>query len=621
MSQSDHRYGARRSLLVEKSKDHLRFFLPPTHYPQSSYRYIDHSLCFATVYKARDKTNNTIVAIKKLLDAFGHKSNISLVFDYMETDLEVIIKDTSLVLTPANIKAYILMTLQGLEYLHHHWILHRDLKPNNLLLDESGVLKLADFGLAKAFGSPNRVYTHQVVTRWYRSPELLFGAKMYGVGVDMWAVGCILAELLLRGLTSLPDYISFKLFPGTPLEHIFSAASDDLLELLKGLFTYNPCTRLTASGDNICPESVTVHEKIGIFREVLKMCVPCCLSQLACCCGSDACSFCCSCCPKIKQSTGTRFMYALYFMLVTVTCVIMMSPTVEMQMRDNIPYYSEICKKLNAGENCSTLVGYSAVYKVCFGMACFFFFFSMFTIRIRSSTGCRAAVHNGFWFLKFLALLACCAGGFFIPGGEKFLEVWRYVGAAGGFLFLLIQLMLLVQFAHRWNQNWSAGVDHNKLWYAALALATLVLFSVAVGALVFMILYYTHPEACFLNKIFLGVNSGLCIVVSLLAISPCIQTYDADEEEKTAGGQNVIYDEKEGTVYSYAYFHFVFFLGSLYVMMTVTNWFHYDNAKIERILEGSWSVFWIKMASCWVCLFLYMWTLVAPMLFPKRFEA
>ncbi|XP_076854139.1 cyclin-dependent kinase 7 [Brachyhypopomus gauderio] len=265
---------------------------------------------FATVYRARDKTTNTIVAIKKikvghrteakdginrtalreikllqelshpniigLLDAFGHKSNISLVFDYMETDLEVIIKDTSLVLTPANIKAYILMTLQGLEYMHLHWILHRDLKPNNLLLDENGVLKLADFGLAKAFGSPNRAYTHQVVTRWYRSPELLFGARMYGVGVDMWAVGCILAELLLRvpflagdsdldqltkifetlgtptedtwpGMNSLPDYVSFKMFLGTPLENIFSAAGDDLLELLQGLFTFNPCTRTTAS--------------------------------------------------------------------------------------------------------------------------------------------------------------------------------------------------------------------------------------------------------------------------------------------------------------------------------------------------------------------------------------
>ena len=154
---------------------------------------------FATVYKAKDKNTGQIVAIKKiklghrseakdginrtalreikllqelshpnvigLLDAFGHKSNISLVFDFMETDLEVIIKDTSIVLTQSHIKAYMLMTLQGLEYLHQQWILHRDLKPNNLLLDGNGVLKLADFGLAKSFGSPNRVYTHQVVTR------------------------------------------------------------------------------------------------------------------------------------------------------------------------------------------------------------------------------------------------------------------------------------------------------------------------------------------------------------------------------------------------------------------------------------------------------------------------
>ncbi|XP_067294262.1 serine incorporator 5 isoform X1 [Pseudorasbora parva] len=459
------------------------------------------------------------------------------------------------------------------------------------------------------------------------------------------------------------------------------------------------------------------------------MCTPCCVSQLACCCGSAACSLCCGCCPKIKQSTSTRFMYALFFMLVTVTCVIMMSPTVETAMREHIPFYTEMCHQLNAGENCSTLVGYSAVYKVCFGMACFFFFFSVFTIRVRTSTGCRAAVHNGFWFFKFVALLGCCAGGFFLPNQDKFLEVWRYVGAAGGFLFLIIQLMLLVQFAHRWNQNWSSGAKYNKMWYAALAFVTLVLFSVAVGAMVFMIRFYTHAEACFLNKIFLGVNCGLCFIVSLLAISPCIQTFQptsgllqpaiitvyvmyltfsalaskpietveengenvtvcvlpfksglkndtnivtgigtvilfgcilysclisttkrstaalqvyrndmpenerarccfccADDtedydDEKTAGGQSVKYDERDGTIYSYWYFHFVFFLGSLYVMMTVTNWFHYDNAKIERLLEGSWSVFWIKMVSCWVCLFLYMWTLVVPMLFPKRFQA
>jgi cyclin-dependent kinase 7 len=72
------------------------------------------------------------------------------------------------------------------------------MKPNNLLLGPDGQLKLADFGLARIFGSPDRKFTHQVFARWYRAPELLFGSKLYGPGVDIWAVGCILAELILR---------------------------------------------------------------------------------------------------------------------------------------------------------------------------------------------------------------------------------------------------------------------------------------------------------------------------------------------------------------------------------------------------------------------------------------
>ena len=152
-----------------------------------------------TVFICFVKKKNT-----QQLDAFGSRSHFSLVFDFMDTDLENIIRDQSIILTTANIKSYILMTLQGLEYLHLHWILHRDLKPNNLLVNSHGVLKIADFGLAKFFGSPTRVNTHQVVTRWYRCPELLFGAKQYGTNIDIWSVGCILGELLLRS----------PLFPG-----------------------------------------------------------------------------------------------------------------------------------------------------------------------------------------------------------------------------------------------------------------------------------------------------------------------------------------------------------------------------------------------------------------------
>lgn len=261
---------------------------------------------FATVYKARDVETDTIVAVKKiklgsrveaqdginrtalreikllqelhhknligLLDVFGHLSNVSLVFDFMDTDLEVIIKDNTIILTTANIKSYTIQTLQGLEYMHMNWILHRDLKPNNLLVNASGVLKIGDFGLAKPYGSPNRLNTNQVVTRWYRAPELLFGAKLYGTCIDMWAVGCILAELLLRvpflpgesdldqltkifqvfgnptednwpGSKSLLDYVEFKPFVPVPLKHIFTAAADDLLDVISALLVLDPIKR------------------------------------------------------------------------------------------------------------------------------------------------------------------------------------------------------------------------------------------------------------------------------------------------------------------------------------------------------------------------------------------
>lgn len=80
-------------------------------------------------------------------------------------------------------------------YCHHHRVLHRDLKPPNLLINREGQLKLADFGLARAFGIPVRSYTHEVVTLWYRAPDVLLGSRKYSTPVDIWSVGCIFAEM------------------------------------------------------------------------------------------------------------------------------------------------------------------------------------------------------------------------------------------------------------------------------------------------------------------------------------------------------------------------------------------------------------------------------------------
>ena len=86
----------------------------------------------------------------------------------------------------------------AIEYCHEHWVLHRDLKTSNLLMNNRGMVQVCDFGLARKYGDPLKPYTNMVVTLWYRPPELLLGGKTYGPALDMWSLGCIFAELVLR---------------------------------------------------------------------------------------------------------------------------------------------------------------------------------------------------------------------------------------------------------------------------------------------------------------------------------------------------------------------------------------------------------------------------------------
>lgn len=137
--------------------------------------------------------------------------SLYLVFDFMQSDLTKIISSPGQRLTEPQVKCYMNQLLLGLEHCHEKGILHRDIKASNLLIDKDGALKIADFGLANFFSpAEKRPMTSRVVTLWYRAPELLLGSTDYGVGVDLWSAGCLLAEMHL-GRPFLPGKTEVRL--------------------------------------------------------------------------------------------------------------------------------------------------------------------------------------------------------------------------------------------------------------------------------------------------------------------------------------------------------------------------------------------------------------------------
>ncbi|KAI8804348.1 kinase-like domain-containing protein, partial [Cladochytrium replicatum] len=143
---------------------------------------------------------NEIAYEKSAADKKGAKGTIYMVFPYMDHDLSGLLENPQVRFSHGQIKSYMKQLLLGLRYLHQNKILHRDMKGANILIDNKGNLKIADFGLARAY-DPNdnqRHYTNLVVTRWYRPPELFLGATQYTAAVDMWGVGCVFGEMLKR---------------------------------------------------------------------------------------------------------------------------------------------------------------------------------------------------------------------------------------------------------------------------------------------------------------------------------------------------------------------------------------------------------------------------------------
>ncbi|XP_057223882.1 cyclin-dependent kinase 5 isoform X2 [Malurus melanocephalus] len=213
---------------------------------------------YGTVFKAKNRETHEIVALKRvrlddddegvpssalreicLLKELKHKNivrlhdvlhsdkKLTLVFEFCDQDLKKYFDSCNGDLDPEIVKSFMYQLLKGLSFCHSRNVLHRDLKPQNLLINRNGELKLADFGLARAFGIPVRCYSAEVVTLWYRPPDVLFGAKLYSTSIDMWSAGCIFAAT-----TSLVNVVP-KL----------NATGRDLLQ---NLLKCNPVQRISA---------------------------------------------------------------------------------------------------------------------------------------------------------------------------------------------------------------------------------------------------------------------------------------------------------------------------------------------------------------------------------------
>lgn len=264
---------------------------------------------YGIVYRAVDKVTGQVVALKKvrldrteegipqtalrevsilqevhhpnivnLHDVICSDGKLYLVFEYVDMDLKKAMEKHGGPFSEHEVKKLIYQLLDGLYFCHRHRIVHRDLKPANILLTYDNTLKLADFGLARAFQVPMHTYTHEVVTLWYRAPEILLGEKHYTPAVDIWSVGCIMAELVRGkvvfrgdseigqlfeifqtlgtpadaegswpGVSRLPDYRDvFPKWPPKRLSQVLPQLDADAIDLLSRMLKYNPAERISA---------------------------------------------------------------------------------------------------------------------------------------------------------------------------------------------------------------------------------------------------------------------------------------------------------------------------------------------------------------------------------------
>ena len=254
------------------------------------------------------------------------------------------------------------------------------------------------------------------------------------------------------------------------------------------------------------------------------------LSSVACCFGSAACSLCCKCLPSMKNSTSTRLAYALILIVSAIVSAIMLIPGLGATLEKILP---GICSNITVpfvinqvGLDCKSIIGYFAVYRIMFALACFYFLFMIIMVYVKSSNDPRAKIQNGFWFFKILIFVGLLVGAFFIPGGS-FEEVWMYFGMVGGFLFILMQLILIIDFAHSWNESWVEKVENgDRDYYYGLLVFTGFFFCATIVIAGLSYAYYASASVCGLHIFFITFNLLLCLIATIISLLPKVQEYN-----------------------------------------------------------------------------------------------
>lgn len=152
---------------------------------------------FREISLLKELKHSNIVCLE---DVLMEENRIYLIFEFLSMDLKKYMDSlpADKHMDPKLVRSYLYQITSAILFCHRRRVLHRDLKPQNLLIDKNGIIKVADFGLGRSFGIPVRIYTHEIVTLWYRAPEVLLGSPRYSCPVDIWSIGCIFAEMATR---------------------------------------------------------------------------------------------------------------------------------------------------------------------------------------------------------------------------------------------------------------------------------------------------------------------------------------------------------------------------------------------------------------------------------------